>query len=189
MLKTSLKRFARVCGHEKMDQLIASFDKDDPDDEPVPYTHILDLCGFDLALLAIRAEPAYDIHWRAFAIWCAKRVQKLIKEERPLAAIDAAEKFLAAGSYGSQKLLEAAHIDALAFVRDVNRALARRVTIPGSSAKERDAMAAAAHAANPDAVEAVSWAAFFAAKASPRGFLEERVRQCARFRKICATEN
>jgi hypothetical protein len=164
-----------------VDRFIVSFGKAAPDYEPVPYTHIIDLCGFDFALLAMRAEPAYDIHWRSFAVWCAKRVRRLVKDECALAAIDAAEKFIAAEPYGSQKMLEEAHSRALAACREINWA--------AELERGTAAAVAAANTANADAAEGAKFCSYAAAIASPKGFLEERVRQCARFRKICATEN
>lgn len=67
--------------------------KDAPDDEPITYQQIVDAVGFEAALWCCRAEPQYDRMWRLFAVWCARRVQHLMSDQRSIDALDVAERY------------------------------------------------------------------------------------------------
>lgn len=49
MLKTALEQVARVCGQDKMQQIVGSFRKSAPDDEQIPYTRIIEMVPARLA--------------------------------------------------------------------------------------------------------------------------------------------
>jgi hypothetical protein len=76
-----------------LDTILAYLGKAEVDDEPLPITTILDSNGLEDALWALRTVEGHDQEIRLFAVWCARRVQHLIKDERSLNAIDVAEAF------------------------------------------------------------------------------------------------
>jgi hypothetical protein len=73
-------------------RLLESLGKTTADDEPVPFRVILESNGLDDALWCCRTAPEYDKEWRLYAVWCARRVQHLMTDERSLNALDVAEK-------------------------------------------------------------------------------------------------
>ena len=98
MLSTTLKRIRTHSqrkgglGHwDYWDTLIDGLGKTETDDEPLAYARIVKITSLDYALFACRAEPKYDKHWRLFAVWCARQVEHLMKDERSRAALCAAE--------------------------------------------------------------------------------------------------
>lgn len=48
------------------------------DNEPLPYAKIVEINGLDDALWCCRAEPQYAKEWKAFSIWCVRRVRHLL---------------------------------------------------------------------------------------------------------------
>ena len=63
--------------------------------DPIPIAVILQSNGFDDALWALRAfEQTTDLvrAERMYAVWCARRVQHLMTDDRSLYALDAAER-------------------------------------------------------------------------------------------------
>jgi hypothetical protein len=94
MITTTL---ARISDHSPCEvgwkKLLAGLGKTGPDNEPLPFARIVEINGLDDALWCCRAEPQYDREWRLFAVWCARRVQHLMKDPRSIAAIDVAERY------------------------------------------------------------------------------------------------
>ena len=76
------------------------------DDEPLPFSVIVESNGLDDALWCCRAEPGHDKTWRLFTIWCARQVEHLLTDERSIAAINVAEKY--AHGEATEKELEVA---------------------------------------------------------------------------------
>ena len=74
-------------------KLLAHLGKTEADDEPLPFSTILESNGLDDALWCCRAAPEYDKEWRLFAVWCARQVRHLMKDSRSLNALDVAERF------------------------------------------------------------------------------------------------
>ena len=74
-------------------KLLAGLGKTAPDDEPLSYATIARINGLDYALWCCQVEPRYNKHWRLFAVWCARRVQHLMKDERSLHALDVVERY------------------------------------------------------------------------------------------------
>ncbi len=87
-------------------KLLAGLGKTAPDDEPLPFSRILEINGLDNALWCCRAEPQHAKEWRLFAVWCARQVQHLMTDARSIAAIDVAERH--ANGEASDKELAAA---------------------------------------------------------------------------------
>lgn len=63
------------------------------DDEPFPFEVMLNAVGLFMTSYCCPAEPRYDLHWRRFAVWCARQVQHLIRSPECVAALDVAERF------------------------------------------------------------------------------------------------
>ena len=74
-------------------KLLAHLGKTEADDEPLPFSTILESNGLDDALWCCRSAPEYDKEWRLFAVWCARQVRHLMKDSRSLNALDVAERF------------------------------------------------------------------------------------------------
>ena len=94
MITTTLNRIKKhdpcIDGWKK---LLKYLGKTKPDDEPLPYSVIVKSNGLDDALWCCRAEPQYAKEWRLFAVWCARQVQHLMKDERSIKVIDVAERY------------------------------------------------------------------------------------------------
>ena len=117
-------------------KLLAHLGKTEADDEPLPFSTILESNGLDDALWCCRFTPEYDKEWRLFAVWCARQVQHLMKDSRSLNALDVAERF--ANGLATEDELKAA----------------------GDAARYAgEAAWAAARAAAGDAADAAAWSA------------------------------
>lgn len=94
MITTTLNRIRehKPCtgGWEK---LLKHLNKTQPDNELLPYSVIVESNGIDDAVWCCRAEPQYAKEWRLFAVWCARRVQHLIWNDRDIKALDIAERY------------------------------------------------------------------------------------------------
>lgn len=75
------------------EKLLKHLGKTKADDEPVTLLTILDSNGLDDALWCLQAVEGKDREIRLFAVWCARQVQHLMKDERSIAALDVAERF------------------------------------------------------------------------------------------------
>ena len=73
-------------------KLLAGLGKTEADDEPLPYSRIVEINGIDAALWACCAEPQHSKEWRLFAVWCARQVEHLMTDERSKRACDVAER-------------------------------------------------------------------------------------------------
>lgn len=107
MIYTTLRaiRFHEPCeGGWKT--LLKHLGKTDADCEPLPLTTILDSNSLDDTLWCLRTVPEHDKLWRLYAVWCARQVQHLMKDERIIAALDVAERH-AYGQATDEKLAEA----------------------------------------------------------------------------------
>ena len=62
------------------------------DDEPLPFSIILDSNGLEDVLWCCRTAPEYDKVWRLYDVWCARQVQHLMTDPRSLNALDVAER-------------------------------------------------------------------------------------------------
>lgn len=78
---------------EGWEKLLTHLGKTHADDEPLPLVTILDSNGLDDCLWCLRTVPEHDREWRLFAVWCARKVQHLMTDQRSLDALDVAERF------------------------------------------------------------------------------------------------
>lgn len=93
MLTTTLNKIRKhnPCA-DGWEKLLKHLGKTKADDDPLPFSVILDSNGLDDALWCGRTAPEYAKKWRLFAVWCARQVQHLMKDQRSLDALDIAER-------------------------------------------------------------------------------------------------
>ena len=178
-MKTTLNKIRKhepcTSGWEK---LLTYLGKTKADDEPLAITTILDSNGLDDALWCLRAVDGYDKEIRLFAVWCARQVQHLMKDQRSIDALDVAER------YANGEATEAE----LAVARDAARSATAYADAAAWSAAGATAgtAAAAAYAATYAAAWSAAWsdaAAWSAAGATAGTAIETR--QEAELRRIC----
>lgn len=86
------------------------------DDEPISLITILKSNGFQNALVCLADVIGFDREKRLFAVFCAKQVKHLMKDERSLNAVEVAERY--ANGLATKEELEYARYDALAALRE-----------------------------------------------------------------------
>jgi hypothetical protein len=92
-------------------ELLFGLRKFESDDEPLPYSKILEICGLQFALWTTRTET--DFRWvKELALSFARHIQYLIADPRSIRFLDVAERFLRGES--SEEELEEARKDAYA---------------------------------------------------------------------------
>ena len=74
-------------------KLLKHLGKTQADDEPLPFSVILESNGLADALWCCRVEPQYAKEWRLYAVWCGRQVQHLMTDQRSIDALDVAEKY------------------------------------------------------------------------------------------------
>ena len=57
-----------------------------------PLSDVLDSNGLHDTLWCLRCLPEHDNLWRLYAVWCARQVQHLMKDQRSIDALDVAER-------------------------------------------------------------------------------------------------
>ena len=103
-------------------KLLQHLGKTKADDEPLPFSVIVESNGMENALWACRTVPEHDREWRLFAVWCARQVQHLITDQRSHDAINVAERFALGAATKNE--LDAARDAAWSAVRDAARDVA-----------------------------------------------------------------
>ena len=194
-MKTTLNeiRKHKPCA-DGWEKLLTYLGKTKADDEPLSITTILDSNGPEDALWCLRAVEGKDREIRLFAVWCARQVQHLLKDQRSIDALDVAERY--AKGQATEDELNAAWNAALAAAWDARSAAsamwaawaaayaaraaadAAWVARAAADAAEGEAAAAAYYATLADA-EADEWEAAWAAEA------EMKKKQEAELRRIC----
>lgn len=107
MIITTLNKIrAHPPSDESWRRLLNHLGKTEADDEPLPFSVIVESNGMDDALWCCCTVPEYDKEWRLFAIWCARQVQHLMTDKRSIDALDVAERF-ANGRATAQELAAA----------------------------------------------------------------------------------
>ena len=134
-------------------KLLKHLGKTAADDEPLPYAAILESNGLDDALWCCRAEPQHDRLWRLYAVWCARQVQHLMKDQRSIDALDVAERY-ANGQATDQELAAAREARASRFV--TRRTASATASVAGWVAAS-EVSVAATDAALYAALDAASW--------------------------------
>ena len=134
-------------------KLLRHLGKTKADDEPLPFSVIVESNGMEDALWACRTVPERDREWRLFAVWCARQVQHLITDQRSHDAINVAERFALGAATKNE--LDAARGAARSAARDAAPASARDAAWSAA----RGAAWSAARDAAFDAARGAAWSA------------------------------
>ncbi len=113
--------------------LLEYLGKTEPDDEPLSICTILDSNGIYDALWCLKTVEEHDKEIRLYAVWCARQVDYLMKDQRSIKSLDIAEKF-ANGKATKEELIAAE--------KDAWKAASALLRAPQ---EEIDAVTAAAH--------------------------------------------
>ncbi len=108
---------------EGWEKLLTHLGKARADDEPLPYSVIVESNGLDDALWCCRAEPQYARQWREFALWCAEQVRHLMTDERSINALSVVRRHIDGDATDDE--LAAARDTARDAARDTARDAAR----------------------------------------------------------------
>ena len=165
-MKTTLNKIRKYgpCS-EGWQKLLTYLGKTKADDEPLALTTILDSNGLEDAIWCLRAVEGHAKEIRLYAVWCARQVQHLLKDQRSLDALNVAEQY--ANGQATEAELAAAADAAWEAIRDT-------ADVAGE---------AAAWAAGAAAWSSATWAAWEAAEAAAWG--DARAKQEAELRRIC----
>ena len=146
-MKTTLNKIrAHSPCKDGWEKLLKSLNKTGPDDEPLDLLTILDSNGLDDTLWCLRAVEGHEKEIRLYAVWCARQVQHLMKDDRSIEALDIAENY--ANGLASEKELAAAWSAAnAAWAAAWSAANAARADIWAAASAAWDAASAAASAA------------------------------------------
>ena len=105
--------------------------------EPIPIVDILKSNGLDDALWALRCVKGHDRDLRLYAVWCARQVEHLMKDQRSRNALDVAERH--ANGLATDEELDAACAAARDAAWDAARAAARDAARAAAWDAARDA--------------------------------------------------
>jgi len=168
---TSLNKIrARVPCEKGWKKLLDHLGKTKADDEPLPFSVIVESNGLDDALWACRTTPEYDHEWRLFAVWCARQVQHLMTYHQSVDALDVAYRH--ANGQATNEELHAAQNAAKDAARDAARDAYHKSVQDAAWAAAWAAARAARYAASAVA-EYAGWVAWAAAKdAQTQKFLD-----------------
>jgi len=110
-MKTTLNaiRAKRPCV-DSWKKLLRHLGKTKADNQPLSILTILDVLPLGDALLCLRGVKGHDRTMRLYAVWCARRVQHLMRDSRSIAALDVAERF--ANGQATDAELSAASVSA-----------------------------------------------------------------------------
>ena len=177
-MKTTLNKIrAHSPCKDGWEKLLKSLNKTGPDDEPLDLLTILDSNGLDDTLWCLRAVEGHEKEIRLYAVWCARQVQHLMKDDRSIEALDIAENY--ANGLASEKELAASRDAANAAwaaawsAANAARAATWAATSAAASAAAWDATSAAraatwAAASAAWAVANAAWAAAWSATSAAR---------------------
>ena len=126
-------------------KLLKHLSKTSADDEPLPFATIVESNGLDDALWCCRTAPEYDKEWRLFSVWCARKVEHLMNDERSIRVLDVAEAY--AHGTATDEELDAAEAAAWGAVWDASRDEVRTAAREAAWGTVRNAGWAAAGAA------------------------------------------
>ena len=154
MITTTLNRIkSHSPCKDGWENLLKHLGKTKSDDDPLPFSVIVESNGIEDALWCCRAEPQHSKEWRLYAVWCARQVEHLTESEASRNALNVAEAFAYGKATGSE----------LAAARAAARTAARAAAGEAALAAARTAARAAACAAAWDSAWDAAWAAARAA--------------------------
>jgi len=127
-------------------KLLRHLGKTEPDDEPLPFSVIVERNGLFDAYWCLRAEPRYERKVRLYAVWCARRAEHLNTDPRVKAANDVSERY--ANGRATKQELDVARAAVWAAAWGADAAWAARAAARAAAwAAEAEAAAVAAVAA------------------------------------------
>ena len=138
-------------------ELLKHLGKTQADDEPLSIATIVESNGLDDAIWCLRAVDGHDKEIRLFAVWCARQVQHLMKDQRSIAALDVAERH--AHGEATDAELNAAHAAARAAALDAALDAAWDAAWAVANAAADTAAWVAAEAVAGAAADAAAWGA------------------------------
>ena len=144
-------------------KLLKHLGKTKADGEPLSLLTILDSNGFDDALWCLRAVNGYEKEIRLYVVWCARKVQHLMTDQRSIDVLDVAERY--AHRQATHEELKAARDAA----RDAAYDAAYDASWTASWYAARAAARSAARDAARDAADAAWDAAYDASWTAARG--------------------
>jgi hypothetical protein len=149
-MKTTLNKIRYNPSGEKpckpgWEKLIKTLGKTKADDEDLHLRTILDSNGLVDAVWCLRAVEDHDREIRLFAVWCARRVQHLMTDQRSLNAVDVSERY--ANEQASAEELKAARAAAGEAAGEAARAAAWEAAGDAAGAARAAARTAARTAA------------------------------------------
>jgi hypothetical protein len=136
-------------------KLLKHLGKTQADDEPLSLTTILDSNGLEDALWCLQAVDGHAREIRLYAVWCARQVQHLTKDQRSIDALDVAERF--ANGQATKNELDIAR-DAAGAVGDATRTAAWATRTAAWAARAAAWATRTAAGAVGDAAGAAAWA-------------------------------
>ncbi|MBU9534624.1 hypothetical protein KTE49_29765 [Burkholderia multivorans] len=151
-------------------------------DAEIPLVDVLNSNGIDDALWSLRCVSGADRDIRLFAVWCARQVEHLMRDQRSKDALDVAERFANGEATEEERVAawdaarDAAWDAAWAAARDA----ARDAAWAAAWAAARDAAGDAAGDAAWAAARAAAWAAAGAA-----AWAAARDAQTEMFKRMC----
>ena len=163
MIYTSLNKIrAHAPCEDGWEKLLKHLGKTSADDEPLPLLTVLESNGLDDTLWCLRSVPEHDREWRLFAVWCARKVQHLLTDQRSIDALEVSEHFANGTATASE----------LAAAGDAAWDAAGAAARDAAGAAARDAAWDAARDAAGDAARDAAWdAAWDAARAAQKAEL------------------
>ena len=176
-MKTTLNKIrSHAPCAEGWEKLLTYLGKTKADDEQLSIATIIDSNGLQDALWCLRAVEGYDREIRLYAVWCARQVQHLLKDQRSISALDVAERY--ANGEATEAELKDARDAAWSGARDAAWAAAWYAADAAALAAMADAWAERAAWC---ARDAAAWACAEAADTRQ----EMKQKQEAELRRIC----
>ena len=123
-LTTTLNKiYAQSPRSDMWTKLLRHLNKVRADDDPLPFSVILESNGLDDVLWCCRSASEHDKEWRLFIVWCARQIQCLTTDARSVDTLDAVlsvvERF--ANGNATQAELAIARNDMWTIARDTTR--------------------------------------------------------------------
>ena len=167
MITTTLNKIRECFPYvDDWKKLLKYLDKTKPDDEPLPFSVIVEIDGLEDTLCYCRTVPEYNREWRLYAVWCARQFEFMMKDNRSILVMDIAERY--ANGLATETELWDARQAAWAAVRDAirNEEMAENTIAENMARRAENAARMAAEVAG-DAIDVAKRVAENAARVMP----------------------
>ena len=193
-ITTTLNRILahQPCGQELIPpltgwlKLLNGLGKTKADNEPLPFTRIVEINGIDDARWACRAEPQYAREYRLHAVWCAREIEHLMTDQRSRDALNVSERY--ANGEATEAELAAARDAAGDAARDAAWAATDAARDAAWAATDAAGNAGGAAWAAAGVARDTAWEAAWAAagNAGATAWAAARAAQKAKFIEVCS---